>query len=301
MSNSDLNGVMATIVKIVHFIVKWSSLMHRHFQSLLEEVNKDIPLHSAERWLSCGKVLERFVGCFDSILPDWKRQSLLWTQRWDMGSVTYMFLTDITGHFSELNLWLQGAEQIALNMFETWAAFVDKLAILSRDNTTAIFRYFSHVRELSMQRRINRGEISKYISEIESAFTTWFGDIRKYGLVFFFDYAWKLWWTWIHWISDRVDGHMWHGNVTNWVQVSGTMDDKICRTVQRVGNHNRWQCTIEDLAFSHAGHQCQRNTVSKEFLSLCWWSSGWHTLAIAWVLITKKHVCNLRWRTTLPR
>lgn len=70
MSNTDLNEVMATVVKVVNFIVKRSALTHRQFQSLLEEKDcsyKDIPRHSAIRWLSCGKVLEQFVGCFDDI------------------------------------------------------------------------------------------------------------------------------------------------------------------------------------------------------------------------------------------
>ncbi|KAJ3583813.1 hypothetical protein NHX12_015531 [Muraenolepis orangiensis] len=33
----------------------------------MDSAYKDLPLHSAVRWLSCGKALERFVGCFDAI------------------------------------------------------------------------------------------------------------------------------------------------------------------------------------------------------------------------------------------
>lgn len=70
MSNSDLNEVMATMAKVVNFIVKRSALTNRQFQSLLEEMDSadtDLPLHSAVRWLSCGKVMERFVSCYDAI------------------------------------------------------------------------------------------------------------------------------------------------------------------------------------------------------------------------------------------
>ena len=70
MSNSDLNEVIATAVKVVNFIVKQSALTHRQFQSLLKEMDcsyKDIPLHPAVRGLSCGRVLEWFVGCIDAI------------------------------------------------------------------------------------------------------------------------------------------------------------------------------------------------------------------------------------------
>lgn len=61
---------MTTVTKVVNFLVAHSSLTHRQFQAFLEEVDsayKDIPLHSIVRWLSCGKVLERFVECFDEI------------------------------------------------------------------------------------------------------------------------------------------------------------------------------------------------------------------------------------------
>ncbi|XP_066971768.1 protein FAM200C-like [Macrobrachium rosenbergii] len=70
ISSFVLKKVMTTVTKIVNFVVAHSPLMHRQFQAFLEEVDsvyKDIPLHCSVRWLSCGKVLERFVGCFDEI------------------------------------------------------------------------------------------------------------------------------------------------------------------------------------------------------------------------------------------
>lgn len=69
-------------------------------------------------------------------------------------------------------------------MFETWAAFIDKLAVFSRDIATSTFRYFKHVRELSAQCSVNTSEISKYMSELELEFTTRFGDLRKCGPMF---------------------------------------------------------------------------------------------------------------------
>ncbi|KAJ3581211.1 hypothetical protein NHX12_016914 [Muraenolepis orangiensis] len=176
MSNSDLNEVVATVAKIVNFIVKRSALTHRQFQSLLEEMDssyKDLPLHSAVRWLSCVKVLERFVGCFDAIKAFLAEKGQdypeLEDEKWVM---KLMFLTDITGHLNELNLKLQGAGQTVLDMFDTWKAFVGKLAVFSHDVATSTFRYFSHLRELSTQHSISTTEICKYISELESEFTT---------------------------------------------------------------------------------------------------------------------------------
>uniref|UniRef100_A0A8C6LBI0 HAT C-terminal dimerisation domain-containing protein n=1 Tax=Nothobranchius furzeri TaxID=105023 RepID=A0A8C6LBI0_NOTFU len=155
MSNSDLNDVMATVSKIVNFIVKQSALTHRQFQSLLEEMEsscKDIPLHCAVRWLSCGKVLERFVDCFDvvktSLNEKGQRYPELEDERW---VEKLFFLADITGHLNELNLKLQGAGQTVLDMRDTWEAFVGKLEVFLKDVETSTFRHFKHLRELSAQ------------------------------------------------------------------------------------------------------------------------------------------------------
>ncbi len=113
MSNSDLNEVMATVAKVINFIVKRSTLTHRQFRSLLEEMDSaytDLPLHSAVRWLSCGKVLERFVSCIDAVKAFLAEKGQNYPQLEDeKWIVKLMFLADITGHLNELNLRLQGA------------------------------------------------------------------------------------------------------------------------------------------------------------------------------------------------
>ena len=66
----NLAYVMTTVVEIVNFIVSHSSLVHRQFKSLLQEIeceNGDLLLHSNVRWLSGGKVLTRFVCCLEAI------------------------------------------------------------------------------------------------------------------------------------------------------------------------------------------------------------------------------------------
>ena len=69
-SSLNLGAVMTTVVKIVNYLVSHSSLVHRHFKSLLEEIDceyGDLLLHSNVRWLSRGKVLTRFVCCLEAI------------------------------------------------------------------------------------------------------------------------------------------------------------------------------------------------------------------------------------------
>ena len=190
MSNTDFNDVMATVAKVINFLVKRSALTHRQFRSLLEEMDSaytDLPLHSAVRWLSCGKVLERFVSCIDAIkvflAEKGQHYPQLEDEKWILKLV---FLADITGHLNELNLRLQGAGQTVLDMFETWNAFVAKLAVFSGDIASSTFRYFRHLREWSLQRNISTAEIAEYMRELEAEFTTRFVDFRRYGPMFSF-------------------------------------------------------------------------------------------------------------------
>lgn len=78
---------------------------------------KDIPIHSTVRWLSGGKVLERFVGCFDAIKAFLAEKGQdypeLHDEEWVM---KLMFPTNITGYLNKLNLHLQGAGQTVLDM-----------------------------------------------------------------------------------------------------------------------------------------------------------------------------------------
>uniref|UniRef100_A0A3P9DHS7 DUF4371 domain-containing protein n=1 Tax=Maylandia zebra TaxID=106582 RepID=A0A3P9DHS7_9CICH len=178
MSNSDLHDVMATVAKVVNFIVKQSPFTHRQFQSLLEEMDsscKDIPLHCAVRWLCCGKVLERFVDCFDVVkkflAEKGQSQPELEDEKW---VEKLFFLADITGHLNELILKLQGSGQTVLDMRDTWEAFIQKLAVFSSDIETSTFRYFKRLRELSAQRSISTTEIHRaQDTPLRCIFTCW--------------------------------------------------------------------------------------------------------------------------------
>ncbi|KAJ3606325.1 hypothetical protein NHX12_025846 [Muraenolepis orangiensis] len=154
---------------------------------------KDLPLYSAVRWLSCGNVLERFVGCFDAIKAFLAEKGQdypeLEDEKW---VVKLMFLTDITGHLNKLNLKLQGSGQTVLD--------------ISDDVATSTFRYFSHLRELSLQHSISTAEICKYISELESEFTTRFREFQKYGPMFSFLIK-----------PDSFDGHELDLSLIDWL------------------------------------------------------------------------------------
>lgn len=190
ISNSDLNKVMITVTKVVNFLVARSSLTHRQFQAFLQEVDsayKDIPLHCSVRWLSCGKVLERFVECFDEIKIFLTEKGQDYPELEDRDwIVKLMFLSDITTHLNDLNLRLQGAGQTLMDLYDAWKAFVAKLAVYSLDIKTGSFRYFKNLKNLHAIHPVNITDIEVYMRELESEFSVRFQDFRHIGPVFSF-------------------------------------------------------------------------------------------------------------------
>ncbi|GFQ81138.1 zinc finger BED domain-containing protein 5 [Trichonephila clavata] len=95
-------------------------MQHRLFKLLLEDEDvqfTDLLLHTEVRWLSRGKILERFI----MLLPQIKEfiasrgefYEQLENKDWliDLG-----FLTDITAKLNELNLKIQGKNQHIADM-----------------------------------------------------------------------------------------------------------------------------------------------------------------------------------------
>ncbi|XP_064119030.1 general transcription factor II-I repeat domain-containing protein 2B-like [Macrobrachium nipponense] len=136
--------------------------------------------------LSCGKVLERFVGCFDEIkvfLSEKEDYPELEDGDW---IVKLMFLSDITKHLNEFNLLLQGAGKTVLDLYDNWKAFVAKLAIYSTDVETGSFRYFKNLKNLSSMHPVNTSDLQLYMQELKSEFSIRFQDFQHMGPVFSF-------------------------------------------------------------------------------------------------------------------
>lgn len=69
--SGEMQEVMDTVTRLVNFVRESSSLQHRLFRALLEEMSaehKDLLLHNDVRWLSKSRVLERVCDLRDELV-----------------------------------------------------------------------------------------------------------------------------------------------------------------------------------------------------------------------------------------
>ncbi|XP_069610944.1 general transcription factor II-I repeat domain-containing protein 2-like [Ranitomeya imitator] len=143
---TDLNDLMSVVTKIVNLIAA-RPLHKREFSALLLEVDSTysgLLMYNNVRWLSRGKVLQRFVECFEEIKVFLEDKDLgnfpqLYDSKWVNN---LMFFTDLSVHINELNLKLQGLSKSIDVMFGYIKAFESKLKIFKRDVETKTYKYF---------------------------------------------------------------------------------------------------------------------------------------------------------------
>ncbi|KFM69639.1 Zinc finger BED domain-containing protein 5, partial [Stegodyphus mimosarum] len=126
----EIDSVMKTVVSTVNYI-QAGELIHRKFKSLLEEVGSqysDVLLRTSVRWLSRGKVLERFFSLRQEIMLYLQQNNKMCSELQDDGWWCILaFLCDITDKLNSLNLDLQGDNKIISQMANKIFAFEEKL------------------------------------------------------------------------------------------------------------------------------------------------------------------------------
>lgn len=107
--------VMKVLVTTVNFI-RSRGLNHREFQAYLAELDAeygDLLYFTDVRWLSRGKLRERFFHLKDHILNFLAQKGKEVPELKDPQWLTdFAFLTDLTGHLNDLNTRLQGKDNL---------------------------------------------------------------------------------------------------------------------------------------------------------------------------------------------
>ena len=128
----NMKHLMTDLVKAVNFI-RSRSLNHREFKAFLDEVGsgyEDVVYFSKVKWLSKAATLKRFQLLLPEIkvFLEEKKQNVdfLENEEW-LNHLS--FFVDITEVLAELNLHLQGKDQLRFSIFERITSFTKKLEL----------------------------------------------------------------------------------------------------------------------------------------------------------------------------
>lgn len=148
----DMSHVMNIVVKIVNSI-RAKALQHRLFMSLLDEFHSaygDLIFHSDVRWLSRGKVLQRFLDLLPEIINFLKLRNEEYEQLSDDAWLLDLgFLTDLTAKLNELDRELQGKDRDIAHMISAVNAFKGKLGLWSSQLRKQKLTHFPNLEKMA--------------------------------------------------------------------------------------------------------------------------------------------------------
>lgn len=146
------------------------------------------------RWLSCGKVLNRFNELLPEIMVFMEQQNMtkqleiIKTSAWRH---ELFFLCDLINHLNELNLKLQGREQFVWDMAKIVNEFRLKLILFKTEINANDLTHFPTLQkhfDICFIENKSDDEICfvKYIDTLIDEFETRFSDFKKHDVAFKF-------------------------------------------------------------------------------------------------------------------
>jgi hypothetical protein len=147
--SANLADVMSVVIKVVNSLLS-SSLKHRRFRALLDEVNAeygDLLYFSQVRWLSRAAVLSRVCELQWEIAAFLEENGLPYAENFSDKKwlARLAFLTDMTSHLNTLNVNLQGKNNLVTDMFSHITAFEVKLRLWENHLIAGQLQHFPHL------------------------------------------------------------------------------------------------------------------------------------------------------------
>lgn len=180
-----LGHVIDVVTKIINYI-RGRALNHRQFVEFLREVEcqiEDLPYHTEIRWLSIGKVLQRFNVAIQEII-DFLRVKGKITQFPELQDITWLndlaFSVEIISYLNQLNSTLQGKNQYAFNMYSSIKAFIAKLEFFIEDLENQNLNHFpSLALQQEKYQNVDFQKYQQYLKDLLEEFLRRFQDFKK--------------------------------------------------------------------------------------------------------------------------
>ena len=169
------DNVTSVVTECIKFI-KRNDLNNRIFKHVLEEFNADyddLIYYCAVRWTSTGNMLARFNSLLNEVAQFMEMKGRSVTELRDCNWLCdFGFMVDISKYLTDLNIQLQGPDQLLHTMFAKIKAFMSMLNIWKdqlKSNNTASFPTLRKFNPANCIRYAN--ECAKLAESFESRFT----------------------------------------------------------------------------------------------------------------------------------
>ncbi|KAE9538508.1 hypothetical protein AGLY_005607 [Aphis glycines] len=168
-----------------------SSLQHKQFKEFLSQCDSaysDLLQHNNVRWLSKGRVVERFWNIKEEIKTFLKNVDTEEAKKHseflenNRNIVAMAFLNDFLKYLNTLNVELQGKRKLICDLIQSVSAFRHKLNIFERDIEQKKFIHFPTIFECKNYSEIvNIETFLRFLSDLMKEFDVRFKDFSEIG------------------------------------------------------------------------------------------------------------------------
>jgi len=173
---------MDVVTKCVNFCRK-QGLNHRQFKVFLDKLEadySDIPFYCSARWLICAKVLKIFFALINVIqlFMDMKLspQPILQDKVWVSDLA---FMTDITGHLSDLNISLQGKDKLVSTLSNRIDSFQQQILLFKNQLSQKKLDNFPSLQSLNLDAIENLDEYQNALQQLYDEFASRYKELEN--------------------------------------------------------------------------------------------------------------------------